>query len=123
MVVLQEFINRLNEYLRENKLSNAAFAEKLECSPTYISYLLSAKRNPSKSFINKLVAVTGKSATWWLHGEKEYKGLLALNELLDSLIRNNIIKTIEDYDKDEDVKKMIDSMIRSELKVKLKEKE
>lgn len=72
--MIDNFQSRLREYKEKNKLQNKELAQKLNISESFYSLIESGKKNPSKNFMSKLVAETGKPEEYWIYGidDSEY---------------------------------------------------
>ncbi|WP_270545616.1 helix-turn-helix domain-containing protein [Clostridium butyricum] len=62
------FENRLKNYRKNLGLKKRELADKLELSESYYNMIENGKRNPSKSFIIKLVNYSKKSEEYWIYG-------------------------------------------------------
>lgn len=121
MIVMQDFIDRLHKYMRDNDLSQLQIADMLNSSSSYISLLLSGKRNPSGKFMQRLVDVSGLPSSYWINGtDEEVCTLQNLNKLVDMLIDNGMIN--ENGEMDDNIKNMLDSMLKAEIATKIENK-
>lgn len=121
MIVMQDFIDRLHKYMRDNDLSQLEVADMLNSSSSYISLLLSGKRNPSGKFMQRLVDVSGLPSSYWINGtDEEVCTLQNLNKLVDMLIDNGMIN--ENGEMDDNIKNMLDSMLKAEIATKIENK-
>lgn len=134
------FNTRLEEYRESLDLKKKELADRLEVSESYYNMIENGKRNPSKSFIIKLVNNSGKPEEYWIYGidENNYLNsrddlkstyeaikLLIKNKVFtdESEINSKLFKTI-DFDKLELVDKMILTALKTDLEyLIIKEKE
>jgi transcriptional regulator with XRE-family HTH domain len=72
------FNERLEEYRKNLQITKRELAEKLEMSESYYNMIENGKRNPSRTFILKLVALSGKPEEYWIYGinDKEYRATI-----------------------------------------------
>lgn len=117
MVVMQDFIDRLHKYMRDNDLSQVEFSKKIGCTKAYISMLLAGKRNPSSNFMERLAAKTNLPSSYWLHGDSKSDTLDNLNKLINMLLDNGMID--ENGEMDDNIKNMLDSMLKAEIATKV----
>lgn len=62
---------RIKDVRKENKLTQAAFAEKLGITPSYVSKLEAAKESASETLIKLICMEFGVKQQWLLYGEGE----------------------------------------------------
>lgn len=87
------FNRRLENFRNELGLFQKDMAKKLDITEAYYSMIENGGREPSKSIINKLVALSGKPEEYWLYGiegkdyinsREDFKNLrVALNQMKD----------------------------------------
>lgn len=87
------FNTRLERYREYLGLKKRELADKLEVSESYYNMIENGKRNPSKSFIIKLVNHSGKPEEYWLYGIQN-ETLIENNNFVPiiSIIRTGTIK-------------------------------
>lgn len=56
----------LSEYLRRSKLSQRDLAERLQCSESWVSYLLSGTKPPGLTLAKRIQKLTGIPAGDWV---------------------------------------------------------
>ena len=134
------FNTRLEKYRESLGLKKRELADKLEVSESYYNMIENGKRNPSKSFIIKLVNNSGKPEEYWIYGidEDNYinsrDDLKSTYEAVKLLIKNKVFcnesegnlklfKTIN-FEELELVDKMILTALRTDIEYLIrKEKE
>lgn len=134
------FNTRLEEYRESLGLKKRELADKLEVSESYYNMIENGKRNPSKSFIIKLVNNSGKPEEFWIYGitEDNYVNsrddLKSTYEAVKLLIKNKVFcnesevnlklfKTIN-FEEIELVDKMILTALKTDIEYLIrKEKE
>ena len=112
------FLDRLIEYMERNNLRQTDLVVMCNSNKSFISGILSGKRNPNIEFLSELSKVSKKSINWWLFGKDEYVGLQSLDMLIDNYIKDGDIK--EDGTYDDKIKVYLEQMLHAEIKVKLK---
>lgn len=112
------FLDRLIEYMKTNNLRQTDLVVMCNCNKSFISGIVSGKRNPNIEFLSELSKVSKKSINWWLFGKDEYVGLQSLDMLIDNYIKDGDIK--EDGTYDDKIKVYLEQMLNAEIKVKLK---
>lgn len=96
------FNERLENFRNKTGLIKREFAEKLEVSESYYNMIENGKRNPSKTFINKLVSLSGKPEEYWMFGisDTQYRAtredFKSVRKATDQLIELNLINNIDD---------------------------
>lgn len=114
---MNDFLNRLNTYMKQHGLRAQDLVNKLDVNKSYISRLLNNISPPNVEFLEKLSAYSGQSINWWLHGIEDYRSLESLNTLIDTFIEKGFIKAGEPI---QDVyRKMLFDMLEEEIKLKL----
>ena len=129
MLISKNFIERLNQYMRENNISQREFSDLVDCSKGYISQLLSGKRVPSTQFIEKLSNATNTKFQYWVNSDKDLKSYSddnfnSLSILVNMLIEKGLIDS--NAARSDRANEMINAMLDAEIKkrlTKLKEKE
>lgn len=113
-----EFTDRINNWMRENKIKQKDIASKAKVDKSYISNIVNGKQSPSENIIEVLAEMSQHSVHWWLFGKEEYDNLDSLNMLINTFISSGDIKADGTYDKSiEDIlKTMLDKEIRTKLK-------
>lgn len=113
-----EFRDRLNEWMRDNKIRQIDIANKANVNKSYISNIVNGKQPPSENFIEVLAEMSNHSVHWWLFGKEEYDNLDSLNMLINTFIKSGDIKEDGTYDKDIEniLKTMLDKEIRDKIK-------
>lgn len=95
------FSERLKKYRESKNLLKKEFAEKLEVSESYYNMIENGKRNPSKSFIEKLVCESSKPEEYWIYGinETEYinirEDLKCVKKAIDQIIDLDLVKDVD----------------------------
>ena len=112
------FDERLNNWMKENKIKQKDIAERASVDKSYISNIVNGKQTPSDNIIEVLSSMSGYSSYWWKNGKEENDNLNSLNTLLNTLIISGDISKDGSYD--EYVESMIKTMINREIKLKLK---
>lgn len=113
-----EFIDRLNNWMRENNIKQKDIADKAGVNKSYISSIVNGKKQPSENLISVLAEMSGHSCHWWLFGKEEYDNLDSLNMLINTFIKSGDIKEDGTYDKD--IEKILKTMIDKEIRDKIK---
>lgn len=96
------FIERLENFRIKLDLKKREFSEKLDVGESYYNMIESGKRNPSKSFINKLVSFSGKPEEYWMFGinDSEYRAtredFKSVRKATEQLIELNLIDSVDD---------------------------
>lgn len=111
------FSDRLKKYMDDNLIKQKELAELIGVSKSYISMIIRGERSPNREFIERLVEISKKDANWWLHGIETYNNLYSLNDLIDKLIEDNIIK--RDGSMDPKYREMLYRLLDSEIMTKL----
>ena len=114
---MDDFINRLLEYMKKEGLRPVDLGEKLDISKSTVSRVIRGLSAPSVDFLEKLSNISGKSINWWLHGVEEYRSLESLNTLIDTFIEKGFIKPNEPIEKV--YEDMLYTMLEKEIEVKL----
>ena len=114
---MDEFTNRLFEYMNKQGLRPVDLGEKLDISKRTVSRVIRGVSAPSVDFLEKLSNISGKSINWWLHGVEEYRSLESLNTLIDTFIEKGFIKPNEPIEKV--YEDMLYTMLEKEIEVKL----
>lgn len=114
---MDDFINRLLEYMKKEGLRPVDLGEKLDISKSTVSRVIRGLSAPSVDFLEKLSNISGKSINWWLHGVDEYRSLESLNTLIDTFIEKGFIKPNEPIEKV--YEDMLYTMLEKEIEVKL----
>ncbi|MCR3759211.1 helix-turn-helix transcriptional regulator [Clostridium felsineum] len=99
------FCDRLKNYRLELKIENQKdMASLLNVSTAFYNMLESGKRNASKKFLLKLVALSKKPEEYWLYGVTEEKEWVekrdefkCLKNAVDQLLEIGLIKKDSDY--------------------------
>lgn len=112
------FLDRLIEYMESNNLRQTDLVVKCNSNKSFISGILSGKRNPNIEFLSALSKVSNKSINWWLFGKDEYTGLQSLNTLIDTYIKDGDIK--EDGTFDNNIELLLMDVLKAEIRVKLR---
>jgi transcriptional regulator with XRE-family HTH domain len=100
--VLKMFNKRLEEYRNGLHITKRELADKLEMSESYYNMIENGKRNPSRTFILKLVALSGKPEEYWIYGidDNEYRAnredFKATTKAVDQLLELKLINNIDD---------------------------
>lgn len=113
-----EFRDRLNEWMRDNKIRQIDIANKANVNKSYISNIVNGKQPPSENFIEVLAEMSNHSVHWWLFGKEEYDNLDSLNMLINTFIKSGDIK--EDGTYDEDIENILKTMLDKEIRDKIK---
>lgn len=108
---------RISDLMEENDIKQKDIVDKLNVSKGYVSRMCNGSKTPSNEFIELLSSMTGKSIHYIRFGKEEYDNLDSLNTLINLLIKKNLIKP--DGSMDDDTKKIIDTMLKQEIKIKL----
>lgn len=96
------FNKRLEEYRNGLHITKRELADKLEMSESYYNMIENGKRNPSRTFILKLVALSGKPEEYWIYGidDNEYRAnredFKATTKAVDQLLELKLINNIDD---------------------------
>lgn len=96
------FNERLENFRNKIGLIKRELAEKLEVSESYYNMIENGKRNPSKTFINKLVSLSGKPEEYWMFGisDNQYRttreDFKSVRKATEQLIELNLINNIDD---------------------------
>jgi transcriptional regulator with XRE-family HTH domain len=114
------FVQKLNEFMKNNALKQKDLIEGTTLSKSYISMVLRGERNPNKELLNKLSMISEKSITWWLNDADEYDNLYSLNLLIDRLIDEKCIQQGEPIPGK--YLEMLHHMLNLEIDVKLENK-
>ena len=100
---INSFENRLKNYRKNLGLKKRELADKLEISESYYNMIENGKRNPSKSFIIKLVNYSNKPEEYWVYGilknsiyMKKIEYCLINKE--KNLLCKNILRMLDDID-------------------------
>lgn len=115
------FLERLKTYMNDNNVKQIDIINNdKSLSKGYVSMVVNGKRQPNTEILNALSQLSGKSINWWLHGVEKYDNLYSLNELIDFFIDNGSID--KDGNMDSETKEIINTMLKKEIRVKLKKK-
>jgi transcriptional regulator with XRE-family HTH domain len=117
---MNDISNRISAYMKLNGIKQIDIANKAGLSIGFISKVVNGKKPVSNTFLQALSEISGKSIHYWLFGTDEYIGLASLNKLIDTFIDNEDIK--EDGTYDEDIEKILKTMLNKEIKDKLRDK-
>jgi transcriptional regulator with XRE-family HTH domain len=87
---------RLEQYRNKLQLNKRQMANKLELKESYYNLIENGKRSPSKTVLNKIVAISGLSEEYWMYGiDKENINnydFKTLSNALKTIIELNIVK-------------------------------
>lgn len=95
------FNERLKNYRESRNLSKREFADLIEVSESYYNMIENGKRNPSKSFIDKLVFESNKPEEYWIYGinDDEYidsrEDLKCVRKAIEQIIELNLVKDVD----------------------------
>lgn len=115
-----EFVDRLNNWMRENNIKQKDIADKANVNKSYISSVVNGNKQPSENLIEVLSEMSGNSVHWWLFGKEKYDNLDSLNMLINTFIQSGDIKEDGTYDKD--IEMILKTMLDKEIRVKLENK-
>lgn len=115
-----EFSERLNNWMRENKIKQKDIADKAKVNKSYISNIVNGKQPPSDNIVEILSEMSNHSCHWWLFGKEEYDNLDSLNMLINTFIKSGEIRSDGTYDKD--IEMILKTMLDKEIRVKLQNK-
>ena len=110
----------IKKYMKENGIKQVDIVKSGGLSEGYVSKIINGKMPVTYSFIQAFSDATGKSTNYWLFGEDKYNGLASLNKLVDTFIEDGDIK--EDGSFDKEIETILLTMLRKEIKDKLKER-
>lgn len=104
------------ENKRGEKVGQVKLADELGISNGNIGNLESGKRLPSKKLLVKLVEHSGKSLSYWMDGVEEYEAPNSVDLVLDKMIENGLITSVE---LDDDVWNIIKKAVLLEIERKI----
>ncbi|WP_315076312.1 helix-turn-helix transcriptional regulator [uncultured Clostridium sp.] len=122
------FYTRLENYRNSLNLNKRELADKLEVSESYYNMIENGKRNPSKTFMIKLVNFSNKPEEYWIYGIDENNYLNSRDDLKSTfeavklLIKSNALKEESDVESklfksiDFDSLDLVDQLILTALK-------
>lgn len=96
------FNHRLEQYRESLHLKKKELADKLQISESYYSLIESGKRNPSKTFIEKLVFISELPEEYWIYGisREDYVNtrddFKCLKKALDTILELDSIKNVNE---------------------------
>ncbi|WP_271814548.1 helix-turn-helix domain-containing protein [Clostridium beijerinckii] len=114
------FTDRLNKWMKENKIKQKDIAEKANVDKSYISNIVNGKQDPSNNIIEILADMSNHSCHWWLFGKEEYDNLDSLNMLINTFIESGEIRQDGTYDSE--IEQILHTMLDKEIRVKLQNK-
>lgn len=115
-----DFIDRLSNWMREQKVRQIDIVKKSGLGKSYISGVVNGNKQPSENLLNVLEQMSGHSCHWWLFGKEEYDNLDALNMLINTFIESNQIN--EDGKYDDKIKDILLTMLDKEIMTKIENK-
>ncbi|MEN6594005.1 MAG: helix-turn-helix transcriptional regulator [Clostridiaceae bacterium] len=74
---MENIASRIKDVRKEKRLTQAAFAEKLGITPSYVSKLEASKESASETLIRLICMEFGVNQKWLLNGEGERRSSLA----------------------------------------------
>lgn len=87
---------RLEEYRNKLQLNKRQMADKLVLKESYYNLVENGKRSPSKTVLNKIVAISGLSEEYWMYGVNKENinnyDFKSLKKALDTIIELNVVK-------------------------------
>ncbi|NFS11756.1 UNVERIFIED_ORG: hypothetical protein B2H98_05535 [Clostridium botulinum] len=122
------FYTRLENYRNSLNLNKRELADKLQVSESYYNMIENGKRNPSKTFMIKLVDFSNKPEEYWIYGIDENNYLNSRDDLKSTfeavklLIKSNALKDESDVESklfksiDFDSLDLVDQLILTALK-------
>lgn len=99
MIIL--FNERLKNYRESKSLSKREFALLLDVSESYYNMIENGKRNPSKSFIEKLVCESNMPEEHWIYGieKNEYitvrEDLKCVRKAVEQIVDLDLVKDVD----------------------------
>ncbi len=119
------FNERLKEFRESLDLNKREFADKLDVSESYYNMIENNKRNPSRSFITKLVNISGKPEEYWMFGisDNEYRltreDFKSTRKAAEQLLELDLIDNIDDLFKGYSGKGTSEGLLIAALKADL----
>tara|TARA_A100001011_G_scaffold332439_1_gene359516 strand:+ start:1100 stop:1495 length:396 start_codon:yes stop_codon:yes gene_type:complete len=108
MLNIDEFLNRLEELMKNHQLNAAAFAEKIGVQRSSVSHILSRRNKPSLEFIFKIQSQFEEvDFDWLLLGVQNNNTPIDLDLHNFDSIKSNIDLKLKSYNNDTEVTQII----------------